>query len=37
MNALSATELKVLNSMSQVHNPAVSLGAKLQEIIGSAY
>ena len=34
MNALTATELKVLNNLSQVHNPAVSLGAKLQEIIG---
>lgn len=34
MNALTATELKVLNNLSQVHNPAVSLGEKLQEIIG---
>lgn len=36
MNALTATELKVLNNLSQVHNPAVSLGAKLQEIIGAS-
>lgn len=35
MNALTATELKVLNNLSQVHNPAVSLGAKLQEIISA--
>ena len=36
MNALTATELKVLNNLSQVHNPAVSLGAKLQEIISAS-
>lgn len=36
MNALTTTELKLFNNLSQVHNPEVSLGAKLQEIISAS-
>jgi len=34
MNNLTAEELSVLNNLSRVLNPSVSLGAKLQEMIG---
>ena len=36
MNALTSTELKVFNNMSQVLDTNVSLGAKLQEIISAS-
>jgi hypothetical protein len=34
MDNLTATELKTLNNISRSLNPEVSLGNKLQEIIG---
>lgn len=36
MNPLTATELQVLNNLSQVLNPTVSLGAKLAELIAAS-